>query len=161
MSAPERVQERRVARRELALGRARNPVPALFLWSRAAIWAGALFAWLMFEPNRHPRADAWDEPSTHDIGTVVDIWARWDSVWIIRIAEQGYSSASQAAAFYPLYPGLVGSLGRLLLGHVVLAGSSSLSLRHTPPSSCCTRSRSSISAQTEHDAPSSTSPSSR
>ena len=124
VSAPERVQERRVARRELAVSRARNPVPALFLWSRAAIWAAGVFALLAFEPNRHPRAARWDDPSlTNDLGYVTDVWARWDSVWFLRIAEHGYDTAgATAAAFHPLYPALVGGLGRALLGHYVLAG---------------------------------------
>jgi hypothetical protein len=51
------------------------------------------------------------------------VWARWDSVWFLRIAEHGYGAAEEAsAAFYPLYPLLVGGLGRVLLGHYVLAG---------------------------------------
>jgi hypothetical protein len=96
----------------------------VFLWSRAAIWVGVVFAFLLFEPNRHPLADRWDRPElTHDLGLVVDVWARWDSVWFLRIAEHGYGAAEEAtAAFYPLYPLLVGVLGRILLGHYVLAG---------------------------------------
>jgi dolichyl-phosphate-mannose-protein mannosyltransferase len=44
-------------------------------------------------------------------------------VWFLRIAEHGYGGAEEAAAaFYPLYPLLVGLLGRILLGHYVLAG---------------------------------------
>jgi hypothetical protein len=44
-------------------------------------------------------------------------------VWFLRIAEDGYGTAEEAAAaFYPLYPLLVGVLGRILLGHYVLAG---------------------------------------
>lgn len=54
---------------------------------------------------------------------LVDVWARWDSVWFLRIAQDGYGATEQAAAaFYPLYPLLVGVLGRVLLGHYVLAG---------------------------------------
>jgi hypothetical protein len=54
---------------------------------------------------------------------MTDIWARWDSVFFLRIAEQGYDAASgAAAAFYPLYPALVGVLGRVFFGHYVLAG---------------------------------------
>jgi hypothetical protein len=96
----------------------------LFLWSRTAIWAGVVLAFLLFEPNRHPMADRWDRPEfTRDLGFLVDVWARWDSVWFLRIAEHGYDSAEEAtAAFYPLYPLLVGLLGRILLGHYVLAG---------------------------------------
>ena len=58
------------------------------------------------EPNRHPNAAHWDEPTlTHDLGWVTDVWARWDSVWFLRIAEHGYGATrGVAAAFYPLYP---------------------------------------------------------
>jgi hypothetical protein len=96
----------------------------VFAWSRAAIWAAALFAWLVFEPNRHPRAARWDDPSlTRDLGWVTDVWARWDSVWFLRIAEHGYGAAAGAAsAFYPLYPLTLAGLGRTLGGHYLLAG---------------------------------------
>ena len=96
----------------------------IFLWSRAAIWAAAIFAFLVFEPNRHPEAARWDDPAvTRDLGYVSDVWARWDSVWFLRIAEHGYASLEgTAAAFYPLYPASVGLVGRLFLGHYVLAG---------------------------------------
>ena len=76
-----------------------------------AIWAAALFSLFVFVPNRHPRAAIWDDPwLTHDLGAVTDVWARWDSVWFLRIAEHGYGSAKGAAsAFYPLYPATVGA----------------------------------------------------
>jgi hypothetical protein len=124
VSAGQRVREPRTARRELRLPRAWNPAPEIFLWTRAAIWAAALFSLFVFVPNRHPHAARWDDPSvTHDLGAVTDVWARWDSVWFLRIAQHGYDAASGAAsAFYPLYPGIVGLLGRVLFGHYVLAG---------------------------------------
>ena len=108
----------------MRLPRAGNPAPEIFLWSRLAIWATALFSLFVFVPNRHPRAAIWDDPKlTHDLGAVTDVWARWDSVWFLRIAEHGYGSAKgAAAAFYPLYPATVALLGRLLFGHYVLAG---------------------------------------
>jgi mannosyltransferase PIG-V len=125
VSAGQRVREpQRTVRRELRLPRAWNPAPEIFLWTRAAIWAAALFSLFVFVPNRHPRAAVWDDPSlTHDLGAFTDVWARWDSVWFLRIAEHGYDSASgAAAAFYPLYPGAVSLLGWALFGHYVLAG---------------------------------------
>ena len=124
MSAGQRVREPRTARHKLLLPRAPNPAPEIFLWTRAAIWAAALFAFFVFVPNRHPRAARWDDPSlTHDLGAITDVWARWDSVWFLRIAEHGYDAATGAAsAFYPLYPATVGVLGRALFGHYVLAG---------------------------------------
>jgi hypothetical protein len=123
VSAGQRVrQPGRTARRDLRLPRAGNPVPGIFLWTRAAIWAAALFSLFVFVPNRHPRADVWDIPSlTHDLGAVTDVWARWDSVWFLGIAEHGYARAG-SAAFYPLYPGAVALVGRAFLGHYVLAG---------------------------------------
>src|ERR671935_845675 len=108
------------AGRELPVARTRGPVLGLFLWTRAAIWLGAIFAFLWFEPNRHPNAARWDSPLIHDLGYAADVWARWDSVFFIRIAEHGYDKTS--AAFGPLYPGLVAVLGRVFFGHYVLAG---------------------------------------
>jgi hypothetical protein len=92
----------------------------IYLWSRAAIWLAAFFAFSWFQPNRNPHAGRWDSPLIHDLGSFTDVWARWDSVFFVRIAEHGYDHAS--AAFYPLYPGLVAVLGRAFFGHYVLAG---------------------------------------
>jgi hypothetical protein len=124
VSAGQRLQTKPAPRRDFPVRKARNPAVEIFLWTRAAIWAAALFAFLVFEPNRHPEAARWDDPAvTRDLGYVTDIWARWDSVWFLRIAEHGYGSLEgAAAAFYPLYPASVGLLGRILLGHYVLAG---------------------------------------
>jgi len=103
-------------------------VLGIFAWSRAAVWAAALFSFLVFEPNRHPRAARWDDPTlTHDLGYVTDVWARWDSVWFLRIAEHGYGAAhgaadGAAAAFYPLYPLAIAGLGPALGGHPLVAG---------------------------------------
>jgi Mannosyltransferase (PIG-V) len=94
--------------------------PDVYFWSRAAIWSAAIFALYWFEPSRHPQADRWDSPLIHDLGSFTDVWARWDSVFFVRIAQHGYDHAS--AAFYPLYPGLVAALGRVFFGHYVLAG---------------------------------------
>ncbi len=127
MSTGQSLREPRARQRlaELRIGRARGPALEIWAWSRAAIWAAALFAWLVFEPNRHPRADRWDDPTlTRDLGWVTDVWARWDSVWFLRIAEHGYGAAQHgvAAAFYPFYPLTLAGLGRVFGGHYVLAG---------------------------------------
>lgn len=94
-----------------------------FLWSRVAIWIGALFVLFEFEPNRSVYADRLDVPRlTHDLGAVTDVWARWDSVPFLQIAEHGYGGEKGSPAFYPLYPWTVGAAGRALGGHYVLAG---------------------------------------
>lgn len=103
------------------LHRTRLPLTA-FLWSRSAIWVAALLAYAWFEPKPAPLQARWDDPALHDLGWGTDVWARWDSAWYLRIAEHGYGSREGSAAFYPLYPALVGGLGRVLAGHYVLAG---------------------------------------
>jgi hypothetical protein len=99
-----------------------GPPLEIFLWSRLAIWSTALLAYVLFEPNRSPLAARWDGPELHDAGWALDVWARWDSSWFLRIAEHGYSDPSFTPAFAPLYPWLVGGGGRLLAGHYVVAG---------------------------------------
>jgi 4-amino-4-deoxy-L-arabinose transferase-like glycosyltransferase len=100
-------------------GQRTPPALGIYLWSRAAIWVAAIFAFFFFEPNRHPNADRWDTARLHDLGYLTDIWARWDSDFFLRIAQDGYDKAS--AAFHPLYPALVAGLGRLFLGHYIVA----------------------------------------
>jgi hypothetical protein len=92
----------------------------IYLWSRAAIWIAAIFAFFFFEPNRHPNADRWDSARLHDLGYFTDIWARWDSDFFLHIAQHGYTDSS--AAFAPLYPALVAGLGRAFFGHYIVAG---------------------------------------
>jgi hypothetical protein len=59
---------------------------------------------------------------TRDLGSVTDIWARWDSIPYLQIAEHGYGGVKGSAAFYPLYPWVVGAVGRAVGNHFVLAG---------------------------------------
>jgi Dolichyl-phosphate-mannose-protein mannosyltransferase len=105
------------------LGLLRGDAFLIFLWSRIAIWIAALLAPVVFDPNRGPYAARLDVPRlTHDLGPVTDVWARWDSVPYLAIAEHGYGGVKGSPAFYPLYPWLVGGLGRCFGGHFVLAG---------------------------------------
>ena len=94
----------------------------VFVLSRLAIWVIAAGAVLLFTPwsGRGP----WDKPRMHDLGPdwLFDLWARWDSDWYIQIAQHGYVWPSSRPAFFPLYPLLVGSLGRAIGGHMVVAG---------------------------------------
>ena len=121
MSAGQRLRADRPPAAALADRPTTRPALELFVWSRIAVWLGAIFAFAWFEPSRHPLADRWDVSFNHDLGWAVDIWARWDSGWYLRIAEDGYG-ADGTAAFFPLYPALVGGLGRVFGGHFVLAG---------------------------------------
>jgi hypothetical protein len=86
------------------------PAAELFFWSRALIWAAAALAiaWL---------------PARHGVDVGTGLWVRWDSGWFLRIARHGYGSDPPfAAAFFPLYPGLIAIVGRALGGRYALAG---------------------------------------
>ena len=121
MSTGQRIAEQEAAGVLLPPPRTARSAVEIFVWTRAGIWTAALLALLTLEPLRNPHAGRWDDPAlTHDLGAVTDVWARWDSVHFLRIAEHGYTSTE--ASFYPLYPGLVGAFGRVLGGHYVLAG---------------------------------------
>jgi hypothetical protein len=98
-------------------------VLGVFLWTRAAIWVVAAFAFLAIDASPDP--DAWpaDDPALpRDLGFLTEIWARFDSVPLLHIARGGYDSDPGGPAFYPLYPALVAGLGRILAGHYILAG---------------------------------------
>jgi Mannosyltransferase (PIG-V) len=120
VSVGQRLREDRAARSDLRVRRSRVEAIEIFLWSRAAIWIAAIFSFLWFEPNRQPNASRWDSPLLHELGYGTDVWARWDSVFFLRIAEHGYDNAS--AAFGPLYPALVWLVGHVFFGQYVLAG---------------------------------------
>jgi hypothetical protein len=69
-------------------------------------------------------AAAWfyTHPGRHSLRAALGIWQRWDGSNFVRITHHGYGAFDGAAAFYPLYPGLVGVLGRIIGGHYALAG---------------------------------------
>ncbi|HEY7178266.1 MAG TPA: mannosyltransferase family protein [Gaiella sp.] len=95
---------------------------AVFAWSRLAIWALAAGTVLLFENHLNPSRGRWDTPRLHELGDWFDVLARWDSDWYLRIAESGYRWPSSTPAFFPLYPALVGGLGRVLGDRFLLAG---------------------------------------
>jgi 4-amino-4-deoxy-L-arabinose transferase-like glycosyltransferase len=88
----------------------------IFIWSRLGIWAAAVYAWMWFLPR------AVNPPNSHDLGYATQVWSRWDSGWFVAIAQHGYHAGDGSAAFYPLYPLLVGGIGRLFGGYYVSAG---------------------------------------
>jgi mannosyltransferase PIG-V len=107
------------------LGRERSttwPPLRIFIWSRLALWIAAAGTVLLFESSLNPERVRWDSERLHELGRIVDVWARWDSDWYLKIAEEGYSWPSSTPAFFPLYPLLVAGVGRVLGAHFLLAG---------------------------------------
>lgn len=116
-------------RRILGLSEAWRQAGLIFLLTRGALFLMAPFAYLTL-----PKFD----PAVQDIPPFVDhqltdrftglahylfdIWARWDAVWYLKIATDGYSAGDNSTAFFPLYPFLLAALKPLFLGNGVLAG---------------------------------------
>ena len=59
-------------------------------------------------------ARALPDPGWHNLFTA---WERFDALWFLRIAAEGYRSADGSAAFFPLYPLLIRMVSFLLGGH--------------------------------------------
>jgi hypothetical protein len=97
-----------------AIAPPRLGVRGAFLLSRGLILWVAVVAAAVFGPDGSANAGIYDVPFlTHPLGGLGDALlsplARWDSVWYLSIAHNGYDSAS--AAFFPLYPLLVRVVG--------------------------------------------------
>lgn len=99
-----------------------RPALVIFLVSRAAVWGLAATTVVLFRDRLDPDRAPWDTPRLHELGAALDVLARWDSNWFLKIAAEGYSWPSATPAFFPLYPLLTGGLGRLLGGHYLAAG---------------------------------------
>lgn len=49
------------------------------------------------------------------------VWQRFDTLWYIRIATEGYSANDGSTVYFPLYPFLIRLLGKALFGNYLLA----------------------------------------
>jgi hypothetical protein len=94
----------------------------LFLGSRAILWLAAAFTLALFPGSLSPERGRWDDPLLHDAGDWIDVWARWDSYWFLRIADSGYHWPSSTPAFFPLTPLAIRAVGLATGGHLVVAG---------------------------------------
>ena len=96
----------------------REPAFWTFVWIRLAFWALTVLT-LLWAPIR---GDAIPPFSVHQAHAdlVFDALTQKDAQWFLHIAQFGYDS-SQAPAFFPLFPLIVGGLGRVI-GSYLVAG---------------------------------------
>ena len=96
----------------------REPAFWTLVWIRLAFWAATVVG-LLWAPIR---GDAIPPFAVHEAHAdlVFDALTQKDAQWFLHIAQFGYDS-SQAPAFFPLFPLLVGGLGRVF-GSYVVAG---------------------------------------
>jgi Mannosyltransferase (PIG-V) len=60
-------------------------------------------------------------PVTPGWHNVVTGWERFDALWFLRIATEGYVDGDGSAAFFPLYPLLIRAVSPVLGGHPLAA----------------------------------------
>jgi Mannosyltransferase (PIG-V) len=97
-----------------------------FWMSRALVWGvGVVAVLLTWESSLgNPRLDPlWTTaPFTDDfLNAVVSPAARFDSAWLLEIADHGYAIDARTA-FFPLYPMLVAALAAVTGGSTLVAG---------------------------------------
>jgi hypothetical protein len=87
----------------------------------ALVLGGGIGAYLVLGPVPH---GGFDPPGLVDhLGPLGDVlaapFARWDSVWYLTLARDGYGGGGPATAFFPLYPLLVAVAAELGPGLLV------------------------------------------
>ncbi|WCB97019.1 hypothetical protein DSM104299_05790 [Baekduia alba] len=123
------VQKRRDARWRAVWASWRPDVRAAWtaLWtSRLLVWAAGLGAVAVWGIHATHRANFDPGGVTRPFGAVGDLLvgpgARWDSVWYLNIANDGYGAGSaDRAAFFPLYPMVVRAGGWVVGSPLVAA----------------------------------------
>jgi hypothetical protein len=122
------VQKRRLARGRAAWASWRPDLRAAWraLWpSRLLVWAAGLGAVAIWGIHATHRVAFDPGGVTRPFGAVGDLLvgpgARWDSVWFLDIANDGYAPDGDRDAFFPLYPLLVRAGGWLIGSPLVAA----------------------------------------
>lgn len=49
------------------------------------------------------------------------VWQRFDTLWYVKIAAQGYAAHDGSTVYFPLYPALITLLGKVLLDNYLVA----------------------------------------
>ncbi len=95
----------------------------VFLGVRVGLFVLGLLSPGLFPPLDPVSVPGWPahtlpDPGWHNLFTV---WERFDALWFLRIADQGYRAADGSAAFFPLYPLLTRFVSVVLGGRPLAA----------------------------------------
>ncbi len=77
----------------------------VFLSVRIGLAVLAVVGVALIPANQPADVPGWPAPEAERGWSVVgSAWERWDGLWFLRIAEDGYRANDGSAAFFPLYP---------------------------------------------------------
>ncbi|MGH2753729.1 MAG: mannosyltransferase family protein, partial [Actinomycetota bacterium] len=94
----------------------------VFLGARVGLALLALVATALLPANAAVHVPGWDAPNPGPgWENLFTAWERWDALWFLRIATEGYSDTDLSAAFFPFYPLLIRGISPLLGGHPLAA----------------------------------------
>jgi Mannosyltransferase (PIG-V) len=90
----------------------------VFLVMRVGLTVLALAGVALMPINQKTQVSGWPAPETKPGWTnAVTAFERWDALWFLRIAEDGYTKDDGSAAFFPAYPMAVRGVSTVLGGH--------------------------------------------
>ncbi|MFG2043338.1 mannosyltransferase family protein [Dactylosporangium sp. NPDC048998] len=86
---------------------------AAVIWVAAglAYFMASMYVWRIAEPQR----------TLPHFTELIGTWNRFDTIYYVRIAQDGYLFSEYAPAFYPLYPFLIKITDLILPGHGLVA----------------------------------------
>ena len=97
-------------------------VLTVYVSVRVALSLLGLVGVAMLPRNEPADVPGWPaDPLQPGWSNAVTAWERWDALWFLRIAAEGYRTDDASAAFFPLYPLLVKGVGFLTGGRWLLA----------------------------------------
>jgi hypothetical protein len=90
----------------------------VFLSVRIGLAVLALIGVALIPANEPADVPGWPAPEPEPgWSTVATGWERWDGLWFLRIADEGYRENDGSAAFFPLYPLATKTVSVAIGGH--------------------------------------------
>lgn len=93
----------------------------VFLAVRGGLFLIGLIGVALIPANAHGGLPGWELIERPGWTNLFTAWERWDALWFLQIADNGYAQGNLTAAFFPLYPLAIRGVAPLLGGHPLAA----------------------------------------